>query len=300
MKFRKQNKGTALEKISKRSLVDDDQYYSSIKYDGQMVQIAYDGDTTVKMWSSNGKPFYNQNLANEIIEENITAFHVEAEYIGESLGQMGDRGKSSKITTYRTEFAKGIESEGCVLERFMVFDILSFDGEDVTHVPFKDRYGMLMQLYQTATFHLVDHIAGISIQEAKDDLDNQLSLGWEGIMLTHANHVVKSTGRSNLRIKLKGTPTAYGTIVGTVPGTKERKGTIGSLIVRNEEGKEFSAGTGLNHQEWVLNPKLLIGHKVKYGWESIKDGNYQQPRYLGAIDPKHPDDKHLVRLNEVI
>lgn len=295
MEFRKQNKGTALEKISARSLVDDDQYYSSIKYDGQMVQIAFDYKTQeVKMWSSNGKPFYNLDLASDIQASNQISFHIEAEYVGESLGRLGDRGKSSKITTYRTEFAKGILSEGNPNETFHVFDILSFDGQDVTQVPFKDRLGMLMQLTDTNTFKTVEHVAGKTLEDAKAERDFAITVGWEGIMLTHADHVVKSTGRSNLRIKLKETPTGYATIVGYTPGTKEREGTIGSLTIRDEDGKEFSAGTGLNSNEWVLDPKSLIGMKVKFGYESIKDGNYQQPRYLGTV----LEDKTLVRLND--
>ena len=45
MQFKKQYKGKALEKISSRVLINDDDYYASIKYDGQMIQIAYDAIT---------------------------------------------------------------------------------------------------------------------------------------------------------------------------------------------------------------------------------------------------------------
>ena len=120
--------------------------------------------------------------------------------------------------------------------------------------------------------------------------------GWEGLILTHKDHVIGTKGRSNNRIKLKATPTGYATIIGHTPGTAARKGTIGSLTLKDENGLEFSAGGGLNAAEWSLNPKDLIGITVKFGYESIKDGNYQQPRYLGAID----EDKNLMRLDEYL
>ena len=297
MKFIKQYKGKALEAIPLSKRHSGNEYYLSTKYDGQMVQIAYDGYSQVNMWSSNGHPFYDAALANYITKNQTYAFHVEAEYVGESEGKLGDRGKSSKITTYRTEFSKGILSEGSDTAAYKVFDILSFDGQDVRQDPFSARYAMLMQLASNGLFNVIDHDSDFSLNYANDHvLAAYLVAGWEGVILTHKDHVINTTGRSNDRIKLKATPTGYATIIGFTPGTEARKGTIGSLELVDENGLEFSSGGGLNANEWTLDPKDLIGITVKFGYESIKDGNYQQPRYQGAVDA----DKNLMRLDEYL
>jgi len=294
MEFISQYKGKALEKITPKALLTDG-YYKSIKRDGQCVQIAFDAKTKeVKMWSSNGHPFYNTTLADFLKKSAPYSFHVEAEFTGFSNGMLNDRGLSSRITTYRTEFAKGILSLGHPKEHFYVFDILSFDNEDVRQDPFSARYAMLMQLSYNLSFMLVLQTSSVTIEQGKKDLHTALAEGYEGLILTHPTHVIKDKGRSNLRIKLKDTPTGYATIVGTKPGEEDRAGTIGSLLVRDEDGFVFSAGTGLNSREWVLDPDSLNGILIKFGYESVKDGNYQQPRYLGAVLP----DKSIVRLNE--
>ena len=294
MDFIKQNKGKALEKVSLKARSSEADYYCSIKRDGQMVQIAFDKPSdTVRMWSSNGHEFYNTTLANWIKDTQDYSFHIEAEYTGTSDGLMGDRGKSSKITTYRTEFAKGIQSEGSINERFWVFDILSFDTEDVRNDPFSSRYGYLCQLTYCHQFAFVEQTAGFSIESGLAQLELKLQDGYEGVMLTRASHIVKTSGRSNDRLKLKATPTLYATIIGFTPGKDDREDTIGSLTVRDEDGLEFSAGTGLNANEWSLNPNDLLGIEVKIGYESIKDGNYQQPRYIGV-------GKDCLHLNEYL
>ena len=295
MKFRKQHKGKALEKISARSLIDDDRYYISVKRDGRMNQIAYDGDMSVKFWTGGGHEYHNAAVAAEIVANNDTAFHIECEYTGASEGKLGDRGASGVETKFRTAFNKGLPAPDIPGQVYWVYDILGFDNEDVTQDPFEDRLGMLMQLSFTQSIRELQHTAGYTVDDARAELQDYLDAGFEGLMLTHATHIVGTSGRSNLRIKLKETPTGYATIVGTVPGTKEREGTIGALLVEDEEGLVFSAGTGLNGNEWVLDPEALKGVRVKFGYESINDGNYIQPRYLGAV----LDDKTLVRLNEI-
>lgn len=295
MEFIKQEKGKALQKITLKNRLEGG-YCLSLKMDGQMIQIAYDGSSTVRMWSSNGHEFFNKHIAAEIILNNRWAFQVEAEYTGLSAGLLGDRGKASKITTYRTEFEKGILSEGMVGEKFWVFDILTFDGNDVRSDPFSARYGMLMHLSESETMRLIIQTSGCTIEQALDNMPETLKAGYEGLILTHCTHTIGTSSRNNLRIKLKENPTDYATIIGTIAGEGERTRTIGSLLLRDDAGFEFSGGTGLNSAEWVLNPELLKGIRVKFGYESIKNGVYQQPRTLGAV----LEDKSLVRLNEVV
>lgn len=297
MEFIKQHKGTAIERISPKVLIDDDNYYLSYKRDGRMQQIAYDGDKTVRFWTSGGHEFYNKSMAESIMSCNSIPFHIEGEYTGESNGMLGDRGKSGKETKYRTAFNK--REQGPELnDRIFVFDILSFDGVDVRNDPFSARHGMLMQLTFTRRFELVHHVAGHTVEDARIALQTALDDGYEGVMLTHASHTVGTRGRSKTRIKFKETPTGYATIVGTKPGTEAREGTIGSLTVKDEDGLIFSSGGGLNSNEWVLDPEVVgnSGLTIKFAYESIDGGNYIQPRYLGVC----LEDKTLVRLNDVL
>ena len=193
MEFIKQYKGKALQKITEKARQTGD-YFLSLKRDGQMIQIAYDGDELVKFWSSNGHPFYNKNLANQIIANCKWAFHVEAEYTGTSEGMMGDRGKSSKITTYRTQFAKGIQSDGIGDEMCWVFDVLSFGGLDVRQDNFEDRIGCLQQLGYSKGFRPVLQTAAVTIDEAVLELDPAIELGYEGLILTHSSHTIGTSG----------------------------------------------------------------------------------------------------------
>ncbi len=295
MQFFKQHKGKALEKISAKSLVNDDGYYLSIKRDGRMNQIAYDGKETVKFWTGGGHEYYNEALAKEIMLSNVYAFHVECEYTGDSEGKLGDRGKSGVETKFRTAFNKGEPSPDIKNQIMWVFDILAFDGVDVRQDPFKDRLGMLMQLAFTFGFREVNHTAGCTIAVAFEELGFALDLGYEGIMLTHASHTVGTSGRSNLRIKFKETPTEYGYIIGTVDGKGDRAGTIGAIQVRVSESDQIITIGGLNRAEWELDPLTLIAAKIKFAYESRDGDSYIQARYLGWVD----GDGDVLRLNNL-
>lgn len=288
MEFIKQHKGTALDKVHVKHLDPLPVYYCSIKRDGQMIQIAYHSPShTVRMWSSNGHEFIAPYLAASVRNNNVS-FHIEAEYTGPSEGMMDDRGKSSKITTYRTQFNKNQLSPIDPTEKCWVFDILSYDSKDVRGLPFSERLALMDSLHFDTSFQKVDQMPEMTIEEVQDTmLAGYVVMGYEGCMLTHKDHTIGTAGRSKQRLKLKVMGTDYAEIVGTVPGKNAREGTIGALILRDDEGKEFSAGTGLNAKEWVLEPNDIIGIRVKFGWESIKDGNYIQPRYLGV--GKNPD-----------
>ena len=299
MEFIKQHKGKALEKITEKARDPEPNYYSSMKRDGQMVQIAFDG-TNIRMWTSNGHEFYNRSLAIDMMQDlpDVIPFHVECEYTGSTIGKLGDRRQCGRITTYRTEFAKGILSDGDPTENFWVFDILSFDGKDVRQDPFSARVGMLSQLSYGKMFRMEDQVAGVSIDQTKNELQGVLELGWEGTILTHKDHVVNDKGRSNLRIKFKETPTDYAMIVGVIPGTKQHLGVHGALLLQDSTGFQFSSGGGLDNEERRIPEEQLLGKTVKFGYESIKEGVYQQQRYLGAV-LDYPDDKTLVRLTEL-
>jgi hypothetical protein len=294
MKFRKQHKGKSIKDISTKVLVNDDQYYLSIKRDGRMNQIAYDGDEVVKFWTSGGHEFYDPIMAEKIKRDNRIAFHVEAEFTGLSEGFLGDRGRSGVETKYRVAFAKGIPGPDIPDMNWFVFDILSFDNVDVTQDPFSARHGMLMQLTYRDGFNLVHHVAGNSISDAYSELNRALEVGYEGVMLTHASHTVGTKGRSTLRIKFKETPTAYGVVIGTVPGKGDRTGTIGALEVLVAESDQVITLGGLNRMEWELNPEQVKDAKVKFAYESRDGDSYIQARYLGCVSL----DGDLVRMDK--
>jgi len=102
-----QCKGKMLDKISK-SKIKDGKYLAQTKFDGNYVQIVkVMGDT--RFYTSGGKEFYLKDVA-DALEKVPGSFILEGEYPNVTNGQLGDRPAAAKLTTYRTNFSKGIES----------------------------------------------------------------------------------------------------------------------------------------------------------------------------------------------
>jgi len=116
-----------------------DECYSSTKYDGNYIQIAVDVDKqNVDFFTSGGKDFYVHQYAMDFLHfaETIGFVRItfEAEWVGDTVGYIGDREKSQGIiTTWRTDFKHKIISRPLKNGKFKVFDYIS------STIPFKTR-----------------------------------------------------------------------------------------------------------------------------------------------------------------
>ena len=282
----KQCKGKALDKVAKSRLLAGLWFYST-KVDGNYVQIHKVGDK-VRFFTSGGKEFYLSHVADRIVRTNQGKnFKVEVEYNHGSLGKLGDRVNSAKLTTYRTEFEKGIESVGSHLDIFQVFDVISYSDDQANSLDYEvgELCFELREMYlRTAINYLagfiqVHHLKG-SLEDAKTQSKALVAQGWEGVFAKHATHLYEPGKRVNTAIKLKERPDADLVCIDVVPGEGKYEGLIGSLVLRDADGLEVSVGSGLSDSDRNQSPDHFIGETIEIQYEQ-KLATYIQPVVIG-------------------
>ncbi len=264
-------------------------FYTSTKYDGHYGQIHIHNDS-VKFFTSGGKEFYVEPLGAELKKLNITIPTVfEYEYIHDTEGKLGDRGKAAKITTYRTEFSKGIVSVLDPKARFMIHDIIRYE------VPFKYRVENHLALLSDITQHMpnleVVEYYLLNMKDSQEFADIMVKLGYEGAMCKEANQVftpITRTKRVNDIIKLKPRLTVDLVCIGINSGEGKYEGMIGSLILRDEDGIEVSVGSGLTDEQRRLPDDSFVGMIIEIEYERI-DSTYIQPIFKWIREDKSND-----------
>ncbi len=165
----KQNKGRDLHKVPK-SKMPSGPFYVSKKYDGHYVQVKKSGNK-IQFFTSGGKEFYLGDMAMYLQDRyRGVNFHVECEYNHNCYGRLGDRGKSAIITTYRTNYNKGIRTAGKPdRDIFRVLDILDMSGG----YEFRDRFKHIMAVFYGAEWFTVPHQLIVQTIEGAQDLAKQ-------------------------------------------------------------------------------------------------------------------------------
>ena len=282
----KQCKGKEIQKVPQSELKDG-LWYGSTKYDGHYVQIQKRGDT-VKFFTSGGKEFHLEKLSKDIVlRHKGFDYTVEAEYLYDCLGKKGDRVHSAKLTTYRTQFAKGITVLGSQKDIFIVFDIieLSFQGAEVFghDAAFAERIVSMETLFVSnpvLCIHPVEYRTD-TLESFKKLVLETVKKGWEGLFIKHADHVYKPGKRVNDAIKLKIRPTTELLCIGVEPGKGKYEGMIGSLVLEDEDRNlQVSVGSGLTDADRALDPAIYIGEDIEIEYEQIL-GTYIQPTFVG-------------------
>lgn len=288
-----QCKGKDINNISKSKLLQDG-WYPSIKYDGNYVQIEKIG-SIIKFWTSGGKQFYIDHIADELLNRNpSTDFIVECEYIGSSKGKLGDRTKAAKLTTYRTDFNKGLKSNTIPgNDIFKVFDCIYYkEYEGQAMVNFEYPFKVRKQFLNLINFGT--NIEPVSDFEKSFNLNNIkvkpfIDEGYEGLFLKHKSHMYEPGKRVNLAIKLKLRPTADLLCIGYEEGTGKYSGMIGSLILVDSYGREVNVGSGLSDYERNKNFEYFKNKIVEIEYEQIID-TYIQPTFIRVREDKTKGD----------
>ena len=274
-----QCKGKDLTKVPKSKLLQDG-WYPSVKYDGNYVQIEKRG-SIVKFWTSGAKQFYIEHIADYLIEYNRGVdFTIECEYIANTEGKLGDRGKCT-TTTFRTNFEKGLGNKIVLGDvNFKVWDCIYYEesiGQRMTtfSAPYKLRRNFLNLL------DLGDYITKVSQTDKAYSLNNiNVSTftdeGWEGLFLIHENHIYRPGKRVNDAIKLKHRPTADLLCI-DVEYSKINPEDIGSVVLQDSQGRVCAAG-GLAHNLKKKEPSYFVGKVIEIEYEQILD-TYIQPAF---------------------
>lgn len=259
------------------------------KYDGNYVQIHKIGED-VKFFTSGNKQFYLHYIAREICR--IFAGHdviIEAEYLGNSEGKLGDRRHAAKLTTYRTAFEKG-ETPSAVVgkDTFMVFDILKHN--DNPQIVFRERIKLLESFNNYSPYvKLVEFSEPMDLKFAKTLATIHVSKGYEGCYAKQASHMNMPGKRVNTAIKLKIRPTADLLCIAVTVGEGKYKGKIGSLLLKDTFGRTCSVGSGLSDTERSLPKDYFIGKIIEINYEQILD-TYIQPTYVCIRADKQESD----------
>ncbi len=265
-----QCKGKDLDKVPVSKL--EDRYYASIKYDGHYVQIHYDRGN-VRFFTSGGKEFYHDLAAAELAKYHLNdKFILEAEFIADTDGKLGSRGKAAKLTTYRTNFEKGLPNSGMENDKFMVFDIIT------PTMPFSERLKALRNLGTVKYLKPVEYLGPLQLSTLKETAKTLANEGYEGIYLKSPNHLYLPGKRVNNAIKLKARPTADIICIDVEWGEGKYTGMIGSLILQDSEMRIVKVGSGLSDFERARKPEDFIGHIIEIEYEQILD-TYTQPVY---------------------
>lgn len=140
--------------------------------------------------------------------------------------------------------------------RFMVFDMPD------KQLPFSQRY----KNYQTLVHKLrsdasAAHIQAVqqhrfeSVESLQDYFQLNVEQGAEGVML-HLATATHQSGRSHALLKLKPHFDAEAEVIAHLPGRGKYTGMMGALRLRNDEGVEFSVGTGFTDEQRAHPPAI--------------------------------------------
>jgi bifunctional non-homologous end joining protein LigD len=201
---------------------------------------------------------------------------------------------------------------------YYVFDLLWYDGYDLTRLPLKDRKMILKSLIKGLNnIFYSEHIAG----KGKALYSKAEKMGFEGIIAKKADSFYYENSRSQSWLKIKITNTLDAVICGYTEPRGSRK-FFGALVLGLYDSKKLiyigHTGTGFDHGSqrslyslmnkyrsqtspfditpktnmpavW-LKPKLVC--EVKYS-HFTKDGILRHPVFLTMRDDKKPIEAQL-------
>ena len=246
MQFIKQTKATD----HKPSQTQEPLYHGSIKYDGYYIQI-HKKDNNIVAYSSNGKLLTPCPALVTDIQKIPFNVVLEGEYLGDTLGELGDRDRVS----FKNELTGKI----------IIFDIINKD-------PFKERLKIINNLAVLPLKRLtITQHKPMTIKEAQSSIYD----GLEGYILKSPTHL-QNKGKTSKSLKIKGIYTADVKIISI---DKEE------LTVKCADENGISCT--FNIAEYlldILTPSLVV--EVQY--ERIKKA-YVSARFLRIRDDKTID-----------
>lgn len=288
MEFINQNKGKMHTKLPVSKIPrGTDFFYISNKLDGAYIQVHIDKEAAqVRFYTSGGKQFHLEKagrgfmLASKHYEANYIVFETEYNYGNE--GKHGDRTSSAKITTYRTEYEKGIKSVGSSQDRFSIFDTIEDDRS------FEQRLPDISDILETVNIHVLEQTK-VMYKDIEQLAKEKVSQGWEGLMGKSPWHVHQPTRpnsyRTNDIIKFKFPKVGIATVIREIEGDGRLKGMIGAVeveFIHNNSKVTFNVGTGFSDLERCKWGEYK-DKKIEFEYESIQILTPVQPSYKGLV-----------------
>jgi len=155
--------------------------------------------------------------------------------------------------------------------KFMLFDLPKHKGKFTQRI---ERMRTITKESDSPYLVMIPQFRLASHKELTQHLNTITGQGAEGLMLHHQGAYYRE-GRSNKLLKLKIFSDAEATVLGYRAGKGKLTGKLGSLKVKNQQGKIFYIGSGFNNEERISPP--TIGSIITYKYQGLTDSGL--PRF---------------------
>ncbi|KPD23423.1 DNA ligase [Idiomarina zobellii] len=165
-------------------------------------------------------------------------------------------------------------------ERWREVQYMVFDMPD-SQRPFEERYKNYSNLIEKMN---IEHIKAVKQQrfhsnhELSEHLQAMVERGAEGLML-HLATALHQSGRSDALLKLKPYFDEEAEVIAHLPGKGKYTDMLGALRVRNQQGIEFSIGTGFTDAERANPPP--VGSIITYKYHGYTNNGV--PRFASFL-----------------
>ena len=282
---------------------DEDDWAFEMKWDGYRAVAVCDGPD-VTLFSRTGKDMTDTypEVADALAAQDLTDTVLDGEVV--ALGPDGAPSFSRL-------------QQGTRPIQYLLFDVLSHDGEALKNAPYLERRDVLrdLDLDDGKTLRVPLAFDG----SLDDAVASSQELGLEGVVAKRRDSRYRSGTRSSSWIKIKNQRMQEAVIVGWRPGKGNRSGNVGSLLLAMPEGDGWRyigrVGTGFTDRvvrdlterlkaierktaplevprdvareaRWV-SPKL-VGEVTYSEWTG--DGHLRHPVWRGLRPDKKPAD----------
>jgi bifunctional non-homologous end joining protein LigD len=210
-----------------------------VKWDGYRA-ISYLNNGVVEIRSRNNKPFSEKYYP---LKAALEKLKLNAVFDGEII-VINEKGISdfSLLQNWRSE------ADGQLV--FYIFDILWYDGYDVTGIPFKERHELLTSVFKLKVPDTI-RISQLLNTTGKDFFAVAQEMGLEGIIAKQQDSLYLPGIRSKSWLKIK-TEKRQEVIVGGYTKNQDTKKLFSALLLGIYENGVFNfagtVGTGFNQQ----------------------------------------------------
>ena len=277
------------------SKVENDNFVSEFKYDGERVQIHhFDGKTTIFSRNSENLTEKYPDIASLNINEK--SFILDGEVVAY------DNGKILSFQTLSTRKRKNvdkIEVGVCVF----AFDLLFYDSEELVLQPLSARREILKSNFTEISdkLKMADGVECASVEDIDAHLKTALQSNCEGVMLKLLGSIYKPSHRTNKWVKVKKDYLdALGdsldlVVIGAFYGKGKRTGNFGGflLAVYDDEEDMFRTcckiGTGFSDENLQLfyeqlSPLITANTaRIVYNERTVKPDVWIEPKLVWEV-----------------
>lgn len=250
-----------------------DGYAYEVKWDGWRM-VAVRTDATALVYSRPG-----QNMSDQFPEIAKATMGLPAGTVldGEVVVIRGGKSAFQALQNHRSMSAADREAS----LRYVAFDVLQVDGEDVTKKPFTERKALLQTLitmlaspYVIFGAYTTDGRAAWALAEAND---------FEGIIAKPLNSPYR-LGERGTWLKLKRSRVEDFSVVGYEEGEGRRAGTIGALVIAEPDTKgdlQVVGSVGTGFTDATLDALMARFRPLLVGKANVPR------RYVAKVGNKH-------------